>query len=140
MTIYTASDGLANNQVITLHVAPDGRVYFGTRYGLSIYSTEISPVNVVKTGTASTGFSITGNYPNPFNQSTSISFWLSESGSIKLDIFTITGAKAVTLTDGVMSAGEHSVTWNASGFPSGVYLCRLKAGRFTETRKMLLVK
>jgi len=84
--------------------------------------------------------SIIGNYPNPFNPVTTISFWLPETGRLKLDVFAVTGAKVATLADGVLSAGEHSVTWNASGFPSGVYFYRLRAGEFTGTGKMLLVK
>lgn len=90
-------------------------------------------------------FSIVGNYPNPFNPTTTIEFSLEKQGDVSLDIFNITGQKVCTLESSVMAPGTHSVVWNGrdgNGIPvsSGVYICRLKMGAALETRPMLLAK
>jgi hypothetical protein len=80
------------------------------------------------------------NYPNPFNPSTSISFSLPRKIFVSLDIFDILGRKVATIVSEQMPAGNYVQYWNASGFPSGVYFYRLKAGAYTETKKLLLLK
>ena len=80
------------------------------------------------------------NYPNPFNPSTEISFSLTHACHVKLEIFNIMGQKVSTLVDGNMSAGPHTVTFNGNDQASGMYLYRLQADEFVESKKMLLVK
>jgi hypothetical protein len=80
------------------------------------------------------------NYPNPFNPSTTISFDTPRAGRIRLKVFDILGNELTTLFDGVMTAGTHSVHWNASDFPSGIYFYRLESSGFSGTGKMALVK
>lgn len=97
--------------------------------------TEAVPVN----------FALAGNYPNPFNPSTTISFTLPSSGIANLSIYSITGQKVRDLVSGPLSSGAHSVTWDgrdASGkaVSSGVYLSRLSMGNHTATGRMLLEK
>lgn len=75
-----------------------------------------------------------GNYPNPFNPVTEISFSLSSAGDVKLEIFNIMGQKVATVVDEFMHAGQHTVQWDAGSFSSGVYFYRLTAGDFAETR------
>lgn len=92
-----------------------------------------------------TEFALNQNYPNPFNPSTALSFSLPEATAVKLDVFNITGQRVMTLLDTDMPAGQHVVTWDgedASGNPvaSGVYLYRLQAGAFRESKKMVLMK
>ncbi|MGD8921740.1 MAG: S8/S53 family peptidase [Candidatus Zixiibacteriota bacterium] len=83
---------------------------------------------------------VSQNYPNPFNPTTEISFTLPKAAAVKLDIFNVVGQRVTTLVDGQMGAGEHTVTWDASGFASGIYFYRLTAGDLSQTRKMLLMK
>ncbi|MEW6412117.1 MAG: right-handed parallel beta-helix repeat-containing protein [Candidatus Zixiibacteriota bacterium] len=85
-------------------------------------------------------FSLGQNYPNPFNPTTEIVFELPAAARVKLEIFNMAGQKVTTFTDEPMSAGKHKISWDASGFASGVYLYRLKAGDFADSRKMLLLK
>ncbi len=80
------------------------------------------------------------NYPNPFNPSTQISFDLTKANHVSLKVFDLLGRKVVTLVDDVQSVGSHSVVFDGSGLPSGIYLCRLQAGNFTTTKKMVLLK
>jgi len=85
-------------------------------------------------------FGITGVNPNPFNPSTSIHFGLEKSGTVKLSIYNITGQCMGILKEGAMSPGTHSVTWNAKGCSSGVYLVVLEADGKRDVRKVSLVK
>ena len=87
-----------------------------------------------------------GNYPNPFNPTTTISFSIQNNSKIELSIFNIKGQKIRSLLNDQITAGEHSIVWNgqdASGkkVGSGVYLYKLNINGKTEAvRKCLLLK
>ncbi|UCG63244.1 MAG: T9SS type A sorting domain-containing protein [Candidatus Zixiibacteriota bacterium] len=80
------------------------------------------------------------NHPNPFNPATIIWFSLPEPAQVNLNVYNIRGQKVATLASGQYSAGIHHVEWDASAQTSGVYLYRLSAGDYSETRKMILIK
>lgn len=81
-----------------------------------------------------------GNYPNPFNPSTSIRFSIPESMSVRVEVFDINGRLVVVPASGMWSAGRHEVYFNASALASGVYTYRIVAGGNTLYGKMLLLK
>lgn len=85
-------------------------------------------------------FTLNQNYPNPFNPSTKIEFDVTSAGAATLEVFDILGRKVRTLIDGNVSVGTQTVTFNAGGLPSGLYIYRLSAGENVQTRKMLLLK
>jgi hypothetical protein len=85
-------------------------------------------------------YALNQNYPNPFNPSTEIAFALPEASRVNLTVFNVLGQKVVTLVDKDLEAGEHTVTFNADQYGSGVYFYRLAASNFTETKKMVLLK
>ncbi|MDF1545622.1 MAG: T9SS type A sorting domain-containing protein [bacterium] len=85
-------------------------------------------------------FSLAQNYPNPFNPSTVIDFSIPKAGDVKLKVFNILGQSVRTLIDGPMSAGQHTVYFDASGLPSGIYFYRLTSLAGSSTRKMALIK
>lgn len=85
-------------------------------------------------------FELKQNYPNPFNPSTSISFDMPKTGYAKLTVFNSLGQVVATLVDGEINAGTHDISFNASNLASGVYMYKLEAGEFTDTKKMTLVK
>lgn len=85
-------------------------------------------------------FELGANYPNPFNPSTTIPFTLPEAGHVSLRVYNQLGQEVAQLVNDYRTAGQHEVTWDASRFASGTYLCVLKAGAHTQTRRMLLVK
>ncbi|MBN8546465.1 MAG: T9SS type A sorting domain-containing protein [Ignavibacteria bacterium] len=85
-------------------------------------------------------FGLSQNYPNPFNPSTVISFSLPVSSNVSLKVYNTLGEKVAELVNGVMPAGNHSVEFNAAKLNSGLYIYEIKAGEFTSSRKMLLLK
>jgi len=80
------------------------------------------------------------NYPNPFSRETMIEFDLNEDTRIKLQIFNILGEKILTLVNDWQTARNYKFVFNASNLASGVYLYRLQAGGFVETKKMVVLK
>ena len=85
-------------------------------------------------------FKLNQNYPNPFNPSTTISFSLPTAERVSLKIYDVCGREVASLIDGEMSAGTHSVRWQAKKFASGVYFYALKSGSFQQIRKMTLLQ
>ena len=80
------------------------------------------------------------NYPNPFNPTTAISYQLPAISFVTLKVFDVLGREVAVLVNDVRQPGVYTVRWDASSFPSGVYLYRLEAGDFRAARKLMLVK
>jgi len=80
------------------------------------------------------------NYPNPFNPTTTIEYYVPIASFVKLSVFDILGREIAILANGNIQAGKHRVTFDASSFAAGVYFYRLQAGKFQETRKLILLK
>ncbi len=87
-----------------------------------------------------THFDLHQNYPNPFNPSTTIQFSLPKSVYVSIKIYDLLGNEIETLLNGYRQTGEYQIEWNAEDFPSGIYLCRLVAGDYVETKKLILQK
>lgn len=90
-------------------------------------------------------FSLRQNYPNPFNPSTAIAYDLAKNASVTLKIYDLSGREVKTLVQGFQGAGTYTVNWNGTNdagakVASGIYLYRLQAGEFVQTRKMVLLK
>ena len=93
-------------------------------------------------------FALFSNYPNPFNPRTVIEYAVPASGAgeaVRLEVYNIVGQRVRLLVDARQAAGFYRVTWdgtNEAGMPvaSGVYVYRLQAGRFSQVRRMLLLK
>jgi hypothetical protein len=80
------------------------------------------------------------NYPNPFNPTTKIRFGIPYSESVNIEVFNEIGEKVASLLNSNLSAGYYEVNFDASYFPSGLYLYRISSGNFVETKKMVLIK
>lgn len=116
---------------------------FRTTDGGTTWQPLDSPVTSVEddhTQTVVDQYRLHQNHPNPFNPSTSISYDVPERGQVSLTIFNVLGQKVATPVQGEIDEGRHTVAWDASGLPSGVYLYRLSAGSYRETKRMLLLK
>lgn len=95
--------------------------------------------------TLPSGFALLPNYPNPFNGTTTIRFDLPEETPAELAVFDMAGQRIVVLARGVYPAGRHAVRWDActdDGQPvgSGVYACRMRAGPFSRTRRLAVIR
>jgi len=87
-----------------------------------------------------TDFALHQNYPNPFNPITQIRFDLPRAEHVQLRIYNSLGQLVTTLADESRPAGEYALTWDAHNVATGLYLCRIQAGSFVQTKKMLLLK
>ncbi|MBD3169800.1 MAG: T9SS type A sorting domain-containing protein [candidate division Zixibacteria bacterium] len=85
-------------------------------------------------------YSLIGNYPNPFNATTTITYELPVSGNVNLEVYNIKGQLVETLVAGHVDAGTHNVSWDASQYSSGVYFYKLTAGDTVLTKRMTLLK
>ena len=88
---------------------------------------------------------LSSNYPNPFNPSTNISFSLANPGEVSIQIFNQKGQLVKTLLNSSLPAGNHQLTWNGTDeqgaqVGSGVYFYRMKSGKYSSTRKMVMMK
>ena len=85
-------------------------------------------------------FTLLQNYPNPFNPNTVIEYALPNRSEVKLIIYNLRGEEVALLFKGVLPAGNHRLSWDASNFASGIYFYRLRAGDYVQTKKMLLIR
>ena len=85
-------------------------------------------------------FQLAQNYPNPFNPSTTIRYGLPGRSHVTLTVFNTLGQKVATLVEGELEAGYHEVQFDASALSSGMYLYRLSAGTFVQTKRSLLLR
>jgi hypothetical protein len=85
-------------------------------------------------------YSLAPNYPNPFNPTTTFRYAVPTSSHVSLRIYNLIGVCVATLVDKNSPPGNYEVSWDAVGFPSGVYFCRFEGGRYSDTKKLLLVR
>lgn len=112
-------------------VAGGGKLY---RFGLT------NPVDIQEGKIVPHQFRLYQNYPNPFNPTTTISYELATSQTVKLTVYDILGKKVADLVDQKQSAGVHQIRWFAGELASGIYFYRLQTGDKTITRKMILLR
>jgi photosystem II stability/assembly factor-like uncharacterized protein len=87
-----------------------------------------------------TKFKLEQNYPNPFNPSTNINFSVPITGLVKLQIFDINGKLIAEPVNEILASGNYSISYNASDLSSGIYYYKMQAGKFSETKKMILLR
>ena len=85
-------------------------------------------------------YSISQNFPNPFNPTTTIKFDIAKNTFVNIKIFDILGREIYSLVNEELNAGSYTVDWDATGFSGGIYFYRISAGNYTETKKMILAK
>ncbi|MCB5272346.1 MAG: choice-of-anchor J domain-containing protein, partial [Candidatus Cloacimonetes bacterium] len=86
-----------------------------------------------------------GNYPNPFNPETTISFSVKDAGPVNIEIFNVKGQLVKKLVNDVRAAGEHTVVWNGMdnngrSVSSGIYYFKMNTGKYSSTKKMIMMK
>ncbi len=85
-------------------------------------------------------FDLLPNYPNPFNPQTTIRFAVPKRSFVKLTIYDINGKQVQNLFSGTKNPGNYAITWNASGFSSGMYFIKMNTDTYSSVRKCMLVK
>ena len=85
-------------------------------------------------------FKLYNNYPNPFNPSTTIKYQIPELSFATFRVYDVLGKEIATLINEEKPAGNYELEFEASSLPSGIYFYRLQAGKFIETKKMVLMK
>jgi hypothetical protein len=110
------------------------------RYGLStLVLTLQGPVAVNERPDVPVEFEF-GNYPNPFNNTTTLRYELPSAAHVTLSIYNIEGRQVATLVNEVMTAGEHSILWSADAQASGIYFATLRSGDVTKSVKLVYLK
>lgn len=127
---------LASAISTTLPFAPVNAQQWRTfRYSLSDVIPPDNPYSIIPGD-----YSLEQNYPNPFNPVTTIGYKLPINTFVSIKIYDLTGKQLLTLVNENKNAGTHEVNFNASGFSSGVYFYMIKAGNFTQARKLVFLK
>ena len=85
-------------------------------------------------------YSLSNNYPNPFNPSTKINYSIKNQSYVTLKVFDVLGREVKTLVNKEQSQGNYSIDFDAANLTSGVYFYRIQAGEFVDTKKMILMK
>jgi subtilisin family serine protease len=126
-----AYPGEGNSGVV---LSEDGQVVFRNAPSLLLITVD------AKTAGVPTDFFLDQNYPNPFNPGTLLRFGLPVNAHVRLLIFDVLGRQVSQLVDEDRSAGFHEVAFDGTSLASGLYICRMEAGSFIATQKLLLVK
>jgi len=126
-----------NNNTETLVQNWDGSNWVNS--GKSTY-TYIIAVGIEHLTDGISTYSLSNNYPNPFNPSTTIRFTISDFGITILKVYDVLGNEVATLVNEEKPIGSYAVEFDATTLPSGIYFYRLQAGNFVETKKMVLMK
>ena len=113
--------------------------------GISAWSTPSIFTTMQQTGVSTEPnipgeFSLSQNYPNPFNPTTVITYGLPQTAHVNLAVFNMLGQQVALLDNGERTAGYHDVVFDGNGLASGVYVYRIQAGDFVQTRKLVLMK
>jgi hypothetical protein len=85
-------------------------------------------------------YSLDQNYPNPFNPSTKITYSVSQESPVTIKVFDLIGQEIAVLVDDVKEPGSYSVSFDALGLSSGVYIYQMRAGNFTSVKKLSVLK
>lgn len=133
------NQGLLTNNVQSLAINSVDDIFAGTDQGIFRHLHGTTSVNTTDPEIISS-FQLYQNYPNPFNPSTVISYQIPVNSNVVVKVYDILGNEAATLVDEYKPAGKYEVNFTATRLASGVYIFRLAADNYAETRKMMLLR
>lgn len=140
--------GITSNTYSVTDLDENKKYYWRVRGATANYEGLFSQVFRFTTGSTNSveedknlfTYNLEQNYPNPFNPITVIKYHLAEPGYVTISIYNLLGMEIAKLVNEEKSAGDYTITFNASSLSSGTYFYKLQAGSFVETKKMLLIK
>lgn len=140
------ADDEGGNETGKTYISIDGATWYdaGTNYsvdiGIRIRTDLTSDISDNPGIPMPNEVSLTQNFPNPFNAATVISLYIPGKSRVSLEVYNLAGQQVDIIQQGILSRGYHDFRWNASEFPSGVYLYKLTGGDYSMTRKMVLLR
>jgi len=143
--VYTSSNSkLVSDRVRTVAVDNDNVLWIGAEGGITSFYSELE-TGIEDPVVQPRQFSIRGNFPNPFNASTTIEFTLSETSPVTVTVYNVLGQRIRILDRSVFTAGRHTVRWDGTddygmSVSSGVYLVHMKTRNISKSHRMLLLK
>jgi Secretion system C-terminal sorting domain len=135
------NSGLVQNSYLTNLIFDDAGFLYGTTYYYGIFKSVHSTLTSVgNSNDIVLNYTLGQNYPNPFNPSTTISFSISKSEDVKITVYDIAGKEIEVLLNESKLSGNYEINFNAKHLSSGIYFYKIQAGKFTQTKRMLLIK
>jgi len=140
-TIYPMRINRTGFNIYQPRIIVDSRFSIGTtHFEKTMKFHLVGTVGIEEETGINSSFDLSQNYPNPFNPSTTIKFSIPVAGLVKLNIYNVLGEKVGTLLNSYLDSGLHEIIFNAENLPSGIYIYTLTAGKFSQNRKMILLK
>ena len=139
-TWITIDSGLTDNNIVSLSISASGYLFAGSEFYGLFRSIRPMTSGVLESGTIPPSCILAQNSPNPFAQTTNISFTLNEPSFITLKLFNPLGSEVAALANGFFGAGEHAITFDRGDLPDGVYFYRLEAGGESLTRSFAVMR
>ena len=141
---YLASNDYAFNVTKMYYQSYSEDINTGEQSSVDAVINMVNPTPVSETNTVVQPY-LLSNYPNPFNPETTITYYVGSSGNVEVEVYNILGQKVKTLVQDDKSRGLHSVIWNgkddnSNPVSSGIYLYKIKSGKYSKTKKMILMK
>jgi hypothetical protein len=131
-------DGDGKSEYAFVNYSSDFSVWPDDGYAFIIENQTVT--NVDDKNSILKGYYLSQNYPNPFNPLTNIDFQMPEDGLVKITLYNLMGQKIKDIVNDFRKAGTYSITLNASDLPSGIYFYTMTANKFSQTRKLVLLK
>ena len=128
------------NSTTLIIVAPESDELFTASGSFNVEEIIVANENSQVTVMMPTELTLSKAYPNPFNPSTSMNIFVPADGTVSLSVYNVMGQEVATLHSGNMSAGNHTVTWNASNMTSGMYFVRAESQAGVAVQKVMLMK
>ncbi|MCX8011280.1 MAG: T9SS type A sorting domain-containing protein, partial [Ignavibacteria bacterium] len=124
-------EDLINGKLVSQRLASDKPVVI-TNSAVNVV--KITPIN------QNVNYTLEQNFPNPFNPKTVIKFSIPQKEFVKLKLFNSIGEELMSLVNQELEAGYHQIEFNSTNLPAGIYFYKMSAGKFVQTRKLILLK